>query len=143
MKMNHNTFFSFIFFSSSFLWYYIFFLFELLLLILPFFHYYFFFLFFFFFCILLFFSFQQVTRKWNDENKGTFMKQSTNPSHLFETHSQNNSNAPFLPKVQHGFPLFGLLWVTKWNKKLKAQRRWQWILMQGRFIWLVAKRNKA
>ena len=53
------------------------------------------FLFFFFF----FFPFQQVTRKWNHENKGTFIKQSINPPHLFETHSQNNSNALFLTKV--------------------------------------------
>ena len=46
-----------------------------------------------------FFSFQQVTRKWNDENKGTFIKQSTDSPHLFETHSQKNSKALFLSKV--------------------------------------------
>ena len=49
--------------------------------------------------VLFFFSFQQVTIKWNDENKGTFIKWSTNPPHLFETHFQNNSKALFLPKI--------------------------------------------
>ena len=53
----------------------------------------------FFSIFTLFFSFQQLTRKWNDANKGTFIKQSTNSPHLSETHSQNNSKAPFLPKV--------------------------------------------
>ena len=80
------------------------FLFELLFLYSHFFlffycFHFFLFLFFFFLYSSIFFPFQQVTRKWNDENGGTFIKQSTNPLHLFETHYQNNSKAPFCPKV--------------------------------------------
>ena len=64
--------------------------------------FYFLLLFFFFFLSFVFFSFfsfQQATRRWNEKNKGTFVKQNTNPQHLFETHSPKNWKVPFLPKV--------------------------------------------
>ena len=79
----------------------------------------------FFFLFLFLFLFQQIKRKWNEKNKGIYMKNKINTPYLFETHSQNNSIAPFLPRSlgKTWFSTFWLVMSYKMKEGVKGSKR--------------------